>query len=238
MFASGFYSYLRGETGVKVGPGSAGTGLVEPGPHTRVPANTIVPIILGDSLARGTGDTTGLGIGGRFVDAVRSRHLVSKDIVNLGINGARTADLLQQLDHRNVRVLLGQSTAIIISIGGNDLWGDNVRSAPARDAEPVMTAVLDRLVRVVETVRAASPHARLFVIGLYNPFVTAPFGPLVTPLVSRWNAKLIERFAADPNLSVVQTSDLFAWHDRLSEDRFHPNSEGYELIARRIADTF
>jgi lysophospholipase L1-like esterase len=35
---------------------------------------------------------------------------------------------------------------------------------------------------------------------------------------------------------VVQTSDLFAYRDRLSFDRFHPSDAGYELIARRIAD--
>jgi lysophospholipase L1-like esterase len=34
----------------------------------------------------------------------------------------------------------------------------------------------------------------------------------------------------------VQTSDIFASHDRLSADRFHPGDEGYALIARRIAD--
>ena len=78
--------------------------------------------------------------------------------------------------------------------------------------------------------------ARIFIIGLYNPFVTAPYGRMLTPLVNRWNASLVERFAADPNVVVVQTSDLFAYHDRLSFDRFHPSNDGYELIARRIAD--
>jgi len=34
----------------------------------------------------------------------------------------------------------------------------------------------------------------------------------------------------------VQTSDLFAFRDRLSFDHFHPANEGYELIARRIAE--
>jgi lysophospholipase L1-like esterase len=42
----------------------------------------------------------------------------------------------------------------------------------------------------------------------------------------------------DPNVVVVQTSDIFAYRDRLSPDRFHPSGEGYGLIARRIADSF
>ena len=47
---------------------------------------------------------------------------------------------------------------------------------------------------------------------------------------------MMERFANDPNVVIVQTSDLFAFRDRLSFDRFHPANEGYALIARRIAD--
>lgn len=235
MFASGFYAYLQGDTGEAVNVASPNNAPIA---VAAAPRNMVVPIIIGDSLARGTGDESGLGIGGRFVDELRKHHIPSKDIVNLGINGARTADLLQQLDHRNVRTLIAQSNAIIISIGGNDLWGDNLRFAPASNPEPVMTAVLDRLVSVVNAVRRANPHARIYVIGLYNPFISAPFGKLITPLVSRWNAKLVDQFARDPSLAVVQTSDIFEWRDRLSFDRFHPNAEGYELIARRIADTF
>lgn len=235
IFATGLYSYVRGDTGEPVNVSTPVARSLKP---AAVSQGIVVPIILGDSLARGTGDESGLGIGGRFVDDLRKRHIHSKDIINLGINGARSADLLQQLDHKNVRTLLAESNAIIISIGGNDLWGDNLRSAPTRNAEPVMTGVLDRLVSVVQVVRNANPRGRIYVIGLYNPFVTAPFGKMITPLVSRWNAKLVDRFAGDPNLSVVQTADIFEWRDRLSFDHFHPNAEGYELIARRIADTF
>jgi len=55
--------------------------------------------------------------------------------------------------------------------------------------------------------------------------------------VNRWNARLAGRFENDPNLTIVQTSDLYSHHDRLSFDRFHPGGEGYRLIARRIADS-
>ncbi len=78
-----------------------------------------------------------------------------------------------------------------------------------------------------------NPRARIYIIGLYSPF-----GSILLPLVNDWNAKLVERFAKDPNLVVVQTADIFTWRDRLSMDRFHPSADGYALIARRIADTF
>ena len=93
--------------------------------------------------------------------------------------------------------------------------------------------MIDHIAKIVEKVRAVNPRARIYIVGLYSPF-----GNVLSPLVKDWNARLTERFAKDSNLVVVQTADLFTWHDRLSMDRFHPSGEGYALIARRIADTF
>jgi lysophospholipase L1-like esterase len=230
LFGAGFYSFLRGDTGtpVTVVPPSR----VEATP----PRKVIAPLVLGDSLARGTGDETGLGIGGRLVQELRRRRVPVKDAVNLAVNGARTLDLETQLAGHNVRVLVAEANVIIVSIGGNDVWGDNLRNRVPPNPQRVLEEVLARVTACVRDVRAANPTARIFIVGLYNPFVTAPFGRMLTPLVNRWNAGLVERFAGDPNVVVVQTSDIFAYHDRLSFDRFHPSDVGYELIARRIAD--
>jgi len=232
VFAHGFYSFARGDTGSAVNIGAP--RLVAAGP----PAGQIVPLILGDSLARGTGDESGLGIGGRFVDELRRRKIDTKNIVNLAINGSRTTDVIRQIDSHNVQVLLAQSNVIIVSIGGNDLWGDNWRNAPPRDPQSVIGGVIDQIARIVGAIRGVNPRARIFIVGLYNPFTSTPFGKMLTPLVNEWNGRLVERFAKDPNLVVVQTADIFAWRDRLSMDRFHPGDEGYALIARRIADAF
>ena len=127
IFANGFYSFARGETGTAVDVAPSRRAAAAP------PAGTIAPITLGDSLAKGTGDETGLGIGGRLVDDLRQRKFKTNNIVNLAVNGARTVDLLQELQGHNVRVLLAESNVIIVSIGGNDLWGDNFRNAPPRE---------------------------------------------------------------------------------------------------------
>jgi lysophospholipase L1-like esterase len=226
VFAHGFYSFARGDTGTSV-------NVPAPSRVVAVPTGTIAPLILGDSLARGTGDESGLGIGGRLVDELRRRRIDTKNVVNLAINGARTADLVQQLESHNVQVVLAEASVVIVSIGGNDLWGDNFRNAPPPDPQAVIGGVIDHIARIVDKIRAINPRARIYIIGLYSPF-----GRELAPLVNDWNAKLTERFAKDSNLVVVQTADLFVWHDRLSMDRFHPGGEGYALIARRIADTF
>jgi lysophospholipase L1-like esterase len=234
IFAWGFSAYLRGDTGTPVDLGAAPSRTAAAAP---APASTLVPIMLGDSLARGAGDATGLGIPGRLDQELRRRSIRARRTVNLGINGARTPDLLRELDRPNVQQLLRESNVIIISIGGNDLWGgQDWRTAAPPDPDAAMNGVLQGIETVIRRIRALNPHARIFFVALYNPFTTSPFGRQLTMFVNRWNARLLQRFAADPDFTLVQTSDLFSHHDRLALDRFHPGGEGYELIARRIAD--
>ena len=233
LFASGFYSFVHGDIGTPVSLIPTKTS-----PLTlTVASRAITPIILGDSLARGTGDAAGLGISGRLDQELKRRNIRANRTVNIAVNGARTSDLLHQIESHNVQTILSQSNVIIISIGGNDLWGgSDLRTARPANPEATMNGVLDRVVKVVSSVRAVNPTARIFIIGLYNPFATTPAGKMLTPLVNKWNAKLIDGFSSDVNIVVVQTADLFTAHDRLSFDRFHPGDEGYALIARRIAD--
>ena len=232
IFAAGFYSFLRGDIGEAVAPPTAPL-------RSAAPTTAIAPLILGDSLARGQGDDTGLGIGGRLVEELKKSRPNVQPAVNLAVNGAYTKDLEAQLQSRNVQALIGQANVIVISIGGNDLWSgaNGLRTAPRRNPDKIMGDTLDALDRIVHKVRAANPRARIFLVGLYNPFVSAPFGDLLSQLVTQWNAMEFKRFAGDTNLTIVETSDLFSHRSRLSLDNFHPNDEGYALIARRIADS-
>jgi lysophospholipase L1-like esterase len=231
VFGYGFYSYARGDVGepVSVGPAQQ---------KPAGPVRLITPILLGDSLARGAGDESGLGIGGRLDAQLRQRHIAARPSVNIAVNGARTADLVEQLRSPNVQTLLGQSNCIIVSIGGNDLFGaGDWRSAAPPNPEAIMDGVLERVQQIVAAIRKANPKGRIFVVGLYNPFTDAPFGKVIAQFVNRWNALEIEKFESDPNITIVQTSDIFSHRDRLSADRFHPNQEGYGMIATRIAES-
>lgn len=233
LFAYGFVSYLRGDRGEPVDflPQAAATA-----PST--PRALVAPIILGDSLARGAGDERGLGISGRLDAELRRRGIRARRTYNLGVNGARTNDLLRQLESPNVQQLLRDANVIVVSIGGNDLWGGtDWRNAAPPNPDDVMSDVLARIETALERIRGVNPQARIFFIGLYNPFVSSPDGARLGSLVNRWNARLLEHFGSDPNFTLVGTADLFSHRDRLSIDRFHPGGEGYELIARRIAES-
>ena len=232
VFAFGFVSYLRGDTGEPVDVGAVRAMLPAATATTAAQQKTLTPIIVGDSLARGAGDQQGLGIAGRLDQELKRRGVKARRTYNLGVNGARTADLLRQLESANVKQMLGESNVIVISIGGNDLWGGaDWRSAPPADPEKAMSDVVTRIEEVVKRVREANPNARIFFVGLYSPM-----GRVLAPYVARWNARMLEEFGGDPNFTLVHTADLFSHRDRLALDRFHPNGEGYGLIARRIAD--
>lgn len=233
VFAYGFVSYLRGDTGTPVDFLPTQTAAAP------VARDTLAPILLGDSLARGAGDETGLGIGGRLDQELKRRGIRARRTYNVAVSGARTRDLLLVLDRPNVQQMLRESNVIIVSIGGNDLWGGNDwRNAAPPNPGAVMDDVFARVQEAIAKIRAANPKARVFFVGLYNPFVSTPTGAQLTPLVNEWNARLLEKLGKDPNFTLVPTSDLFSHHDRLALDRFHPNGEGYGLIARRIADSF
>lgn len=233
MFAYGLVAYLRGDRGEPVEFLRATAA-----PQTPQPRALLTPVILGDSLARGTGDEQGLGIPGRLDAELKRRGIRARRTYNLAVNGARTPDLLRQLDSPNVQQLLRDSNVIIVSIGGNDLWGgSDWRNVSPGEAGARMNQVLTRIEQAIEKIRDVNPRARIFFVGLYNPFVTTPMGAPLSALVNKWNARLLDKFGADPDFTLVETSDLFSHRDRLSIDRFHPGGEGYALIARRIADS-
>jgi lysophospholipase L1-like esterase len=231
VFAYGFVAYLRGDTGDPV------DFLPRANAASAAPRQTVAAILLGDSLARGAGDAEGLGISGRLDNELRQRGIRARRTYNVAVNGARTRDLLAVLDRPNVQQLLRESNVIVVSIGGNDLWGGNDwRNASPEEAEAVMGDVLSRIEEAIEKIRAANPTGRIFFIGLYNPFINTPDGRRLSALVNRWNARLTEHFSNDPEFTVVATAELFSHRDRLALDRFHPSGEGYALIAKRIAE--
>lgn len=233
IFASGFALVLRGDLGVAVNTAEASTDL----PRKRL-TSEVRMVILGDSLARGTGDESGLGIAGSVEEELVRRKVPHKPTVKLAVNGYRTADVKEQLQSRNVRRLIAEANVVILSIGGNDLFGGvGSLTAPRRDPEPVFDRVLVGVKEVVKEIRAANPRSRIYLVGLYNPFVFSPDGARLTPFVNRWNARISESFQSDSNITIVQTSDIFSHQDRLSFDRFHPGAEAYRIIGRRIAES-
>jgi lysophospholipase L1-like esterase len=237
VFAWGVVAGLRGNVGEIVGEAPAAEGSF---PRAERERDEVFVVLLGDSLARGTGDEMGLGIGGHLEEVLRRDGSETVEVVNLAVNGATTEHLLGLIEQRNVAGLIGRASHLVISIGGNDFFGEagrfGVPENPPEDPQALIATLQDRIESVVDSVRQINGEATIFLIGLYNPFRAIEQEGSLSPMVSQWNAALQHRFEHDPAVVIVQTSDLFLERDRLSADRFHPNAEAYRLIARRILD--
>ncbi|MGZ8832119.1 MAG: GDSL-type esterase/lipase family protein [Thermoanaerobaculia bacterium] len=207
---------------------------------SRIDDGVLRVVVLGDSVAHGAGDETGRGIEGCLDRKLLARARAFVPAVNYGINGGRTLDALRLLRSRAAQPALQAASAVIVSIGGNDLYGDplaRLRSTvwPAYSMHRAMA----RVNNVVHRIHALNPTARIFILGLYNPYRRSGIGSFLDRQVNAWDSLLIGRFAADPSVSVIRIADLFQFADRLSPlDHFHPSADGYALIAERIAVSF
>jgi lysophospholipase L1-like esterase len=194
-------------------------------------------VLLGDSLAYGTGDESGKGIAGWLDEELKRRGVASRPTVNLGVNGATTADVAARLAREPVRSAIARADAVVLSVGANDL----VRVPGAREEalrEPFKAArrTLDRVSAIVATILEINPQARILILGGYNPFPQHPYAPLVARYLAVWDESVIERFEEEPRVAVVRLSDIIHGTDRLSAyDRFHPGKDAYRLAAHRIA---
>ena len=182
-------------------------------------------VILGDSVAHGAGDESGRGIAGNLDALLTGKHLVQ----NLGIDGARTWNVLRLLRGGAARATIAACDAVVISIGGNDLYGDSLARlttllAPAH----AIDRTIARIAAIVATIHRLNPSTRVILLGLYDPYRT----PFLDEQVAHWDAGLIERFARDRAVDVVRIADIV----RVSPlDHYHPGAAGYAAIAARVA---
>lgn len=201
-----------------------------PPPHSIFSA-----VVIGDSVAHGAGDERGRGIARDLDDELHARGIRAANTRNLGINGARTGDVLRLLDTTSARDAVATADLVIVSIGGNDLYGDSfARFFTMLWPEHAMERTLDRITIVVASIRRANPTARIALLGLYDPYRKAS----LDRAVNRWDARLIDRFAGAANVDVIRIEDLFHVNRLSPIDHFHPSGDGYLRIARRIAESF
>jgi lysophospholipase L1-like esterase len=181
-------------------------------------------LILGDSTAVGAGasapeDT----IAGRL-----AHDFPKADIVNLGINGSRTKDVLRAL-----KAVADQRFELVIaSVGGNDIWHFGSLLKLERN--------LHALLQAAKAV-ASGP----VILLLYNNIGSSPIFPsfmrqplkrrgvliqeLFRSVAGKENVPCIELFSNDEDNPFLHEPNRF-----FSPDGVHPSSEGYRLWYHRM----
>lgn len=208
-----------------------------PGTSSIKSGKNIHLVAIGDSLAHGLGDASGRGFVGDVSQQYRSKGYTIIQS-NLGVDGQTSEGLLSEVHKASVQNLVHSANVILISIGGNDL--NNTAGLPNINKEKIagaQVAFSTNLTEILTVIRKVNPESPIFVVGLYNPYDNIASARTGTDLViQNWNAREEEIVAKFPKTVLVQTFDLFELHDDqlLYLDHFHPNENGYYLIAERI----
>jgi lysophospholipase L1-like esterase len=234
VLGAGFYLALRGSVGEPIGlpPPTPGAG----GKIARR-SGELVLLALGDSLTRGTGDLSGKGYAVELLERLKRRGPAR--LINLAVPGSESEDVRRLVESPNVRSLAAAADLVILSVGGNDLSGSLPRGAEAaeaiREVERARSRFAANLRATLARLREANPRSPIYLLGLYDPFGAGPRPRPGTSVLLGWNSLVQQTALSFPGVWVVPIFDLFEdRHDRLAADEFHPNREGYHLIAERV----
>ncbi|MBN8207575.1 SGNH/GDSL hydrolase family protein [Bacillus sp. NTK071] len=206
-----------------------------------VPKNPDLTMVgLGDSLTKGSGDSTGQGYIGRLAANIENEAGTSVLVENFAVHGRRTPKLYKMLKEENVEEALADADVIVMSIGGNDLMKvvkEHFLDLQMDDFQKEQTSYVERLNQIMNKIRSINSKAPILFIGLYNPLLEN-FQSVteIDQIVQRWNGATQETVEKDDNTTFVPIYELFHSVDEnlFFEDGFHPNDQGYELMARQI----
>lgn len=233
IFISGFFVSLALTINTK---NPIKTPVVKP-KLTVVSSNNFNILVLGDSVAKGTGDEKGQGFGNYFAESIKPKSSKPVVVNNLAVNGDVSSGLLKIVKSTETSSYLQSANVILISIGGNEITRFKNADLILSDSKikNVQDNYSSNIVEILKTIRSLNPTCPIAFIGLYNPF-----GKDITQdkinFLNSWNYNSEQLISKDPKALFIPTYDLFKYNlDKyLTIDKFHPNSAGYKAIANRL----
>ena len=195
---------------------------------------------LGDSLTKGSGDSTGQGYIGRLAANIKNETDTSVLVENYAVHGRQTPKLYKMLNEDDVQDSLSEANVIVMSIGGNDLMKvvkEHFLDLQMDVFQQEQTNYVERLSAIMKRIRSINSDAPILFIGLYNPLLEN-FQSVteIDQIVQRWNGASEDTVLKDGDTTFVPVYELFNSVDEnlFFDDGFHPNDQGYELMARQI----
>ncbi len=222
----------------RTAPGNAGAPGVPGGETTAGAPASWDYVALGDSLAAGVGARRGYV--DRYATNVRGDTGARVEVVNLGVSGQTSSELLDALrNDASMRRALGGAEVVTFNIGINDLGragrayengtcgggdGEDCLRAAVEEVKANWDAVLSELSGLSSTEDTIIRTAGLG----YTPRVDEVFEPYLREV-----NRHIAATAADNG---IPHAEVRLGEEGMSPDGVHPNDKGYEVIAERLRE--
>ena len=200
-------------------------------------------VSIGDSLTQGVGDSKDNGGYLPYLqkNLEKEPSITSVEMINHGVRGNRTDQLLKRLDKAGVQEDIEQADSIVVTIGGNDImkvFKQNFSNLELNQFDSAKIGYEKRLRQILDKVRSENEQAQIYLVGVYNPF-SKWFGDFyeLDEIMNDWNDSGKRIITEYDSAYFIEIDDIFqnSEEDLLyTEDYFHPNDRGYELIAERI----
>lgn len=215
---------------------------------------------VGDSLTEGIGDTTNSGgyVPLLQKDLSDNYPVDVFQIENFGKSGDRSDQILKRLKkNEDMQKSVKNANAILLTVGGNDLMQalqpKLFSKTTVSKMEKSKEKYYDRLEELYSELRELNPDAPIYQLGIYNPFYLN-FSEIteLQDIVDFWN-KSSQKFVKEqknayfvpinddiyegiPEVEKTDESNTSTSSASLndlisSEDTFHPNNLGYQIIA-------
>ncbi|RFA20566.1 SGNH/GDSL hydrolase family protein [Subtercola boreus] len=165
----------------------------------------------------------------RRIAEIAARHEKPVQVVNTGVGGDRTIDLLARWE---VDVMQIKPDILSVMIGVNDMWRrfDSGLSTSAAEFRATYSVMLDRALSALTLRR----------LVLLEPFLVPVTSEQHTWHTDDLDAKIqvVRDLAVHYDATLIPLNDLFAAEARATgpasviEDGVHPSAGGHELIAR------
>jgi hypothetical protein len=223
------------------------SGCIEQVPPQPVPATFDAVLVLGDSVALGTGASTSLGT------QVNTNYGPTY-FANRAVGGHECADVLAGLG-ADLDAISGWDTSgglvVFVIVGGNDARTVISSGGTPSDLSAVLAGVRSCLAQIVETVRAEHPGALLYVADVFDPTDggLAPHPSLgdlsaYVPAIESHTASLLLQ-SKRGGWSVIRMRELFDGHGLSGQSALwyatpqyvHPNTGGQFNLYYYVRDS-
>ncbi|WP_042144027.1 SGNH/GDSL hydrolase family protein [Paucisalibacillus sp. EB02] len=198
-------------------------------------------VAIGDSLTQGVGDSTRQGGYVGILDKNINHGKRVATFENLGKRGNQTTHLLKRLKEPAIKRSLKNTDIVLITIGANDIMQvakENFTEMTYDIFAEERVYYEDRLQTIFSSIIALNPDASIYLIGFYNPFQQY-FEHIkeLDMIVDDWN-NTSKQVAEEYGATFIPTKDIFMNEETnlFADDHFHPNEQGYQLMAERILD--